>query len=242
MPENFSRRFTLIEMLVVISIIAILAGMITPALVKARQTTNRISCANQQKQIMTAFITYAHDFHDYFPLFNVKAAGWDGNRGYGFYTNILVGNNYLPAPGKWQNEYEGQMADGIMVCPQRGVETQPMIGALESESGLGIFYNKSGTKHLRLSKVRRPSQRVLLIDSAAAIAVVAPDHKYNNNYSVEWNPDTPGKRRASLRHNGGSNGAFIDVHIENRPFESWKLNTNDCWGLVEFYQSKGVNY
>lgn len=99
--NRWRRGFTLIELLVVIAIVAVLIGLLLPAVQKVREAANRVKCKNNLKQIGLALHSY-HDHHDGLPpgyKSNV-VAGADTGPGWGWASFLL---EYVEQDALWRS-------------------------------------------------------------------------------------------------------------------------------------------
>jgi prepilin-type N-terminal cleavage/methylation domain-containing protein/prepilin-type processing-associated H-X9-DG protein len=227
-PTRTARKaFTLIELLVVIAIIAILAGLLLPALAKAKEKGRTARCFSNVRQMGIALVMYTEDFR-FFPA--SKSYRSDGGT-----------NNWFDSLGRYLTKWTNNQS--VFRCPSfrnkqslsrggSGVSAVDPVGSYgyngNNSYGLGIDHTLDPIlrgRYLREARVVNPSQMIAFGDSY--LVYVLEEKEIAGTFDLQYIPISyrsklpqyPAEQKAvNERHNGRHVINFCDGHAETIPY------------------------
>jgi prepilin-type N-terminal cleavage/methylation domain-containing protein/prepilin-type processing-associated H-X9-DG protein len=204
-PKIKLSGFTLIEVLVVISIISMLMSILLPSLSRAREAGKRVDCLSNLRQLTLAWYFYATDNSD-----NLCSPGtfWNDSGG-----NYWVADG-LDIPDNDIGNTEQAIAEGVLWR-----YTEETLGLYKCKSDRSDFLRSySLCRGGNLGGISRPSSKMVFVDAGSSWKWISgsyfPVKKQSSGW--QWWPwdDPYHRQQITARHNRGCDVSFADFHCE----------------------------
>jgi len=213
----YKRGFTLVELLIVITIILFIIALVIPSVAMIQAKANQVKCANNMKQIGTAFLTYATDYNSKLPsaVFRAdKYGSWLNGEGGRDEEAIKTGGiySYLQNPLAY-------------LCPTDDGPVDPVTGDIVDP----ICSYTMNMKVSRRSPAMNPglvSKIIVLVEESGETILDPPSGGGDENLGAFEKTD-----RVALRHSDHCNVLYLDWRVEPIKLDEAVTADDDIFGV-----------